>query len=221
MSQMALILSYYTQRPFQPVPHAEVVDWATAEWKRRTGNVFRDPDRAIRQLHQKGKLQKLGKGIYCYDPDLETNPDLEDFSAAQRAAILERDGKQCVICGATRESGAELHVDHIKPKDKGGRATMVNGQTLCAAHNNRKKNYGQTETGKKMFLRLFELAQQEDDAKLCEFIRDVLRTYEKHGINGHIIWNEPGDFAADRSREVTRSEQHGEQDGDREPDQCQ
>jgi len=197
MSQESLIFSYYQERPGQIVPHAEVVDWATAEWLKQTGKVFRDPDRAIRKLHQEGKLQKHGKGLYCYDPLLETTRDLEDFSSAQRAAILKRDGYRCVICGLGRENGVELQVDHIKPKDKGGRATIENGQTLCGMHNYRKKNYGQTETGKKMFLNLLGLAQAEGDAKLCEFIRDVLRTYERHGINGHIVWNEPGDFAVD------------------------
>ena len=197
MSQSDLIFSYYQRRPRQPIPHAEVVDWATAEWQRQTGKVFRDPDRAIRKLHQNGQLQKLGKGLYTYDPDLITDPDLEDFTAAQRSAILKRDGYHCVVCGLGPEHGRDLQVDHIKSKDRGGRATIENGQTLCAEHNYRKKNYGQTETGKKMFLRLLGLAQLEGDDKLCEFITDVLLTYERHGINGHIEWNRRGDFAAD------------------------
>ena len=196
-SQMELIFSYYRDHPRESIPHAEVVDWATSEWNRQTGKVFRDPDRSIRKLHQEGRLQKIAKGVYCYDPDLETDIELEDFTAAQRAAILERDGHRCVICGLGVGSGRELHVDHIKPKDKGGRATIENGQTLCSEHNMRKKNYGQTETGKKMFIRLLDLAREEHDAKLCEFIQDVLLTYERHGINGHIEWNGPGDFAAD------------------------
>ena len=196
-SQTELIFSYYQDRPREPIPHAEVVDWATNEWTRQTGKVFRDPDRSIRKLHQEGRLQKIRKGVYCYDPELVSDPQLEDFTAAQRAAILERDGHKCVICGLGAGSGRELHVDHIKPKDKGGRASVSNGQTLCSEHNMRKKNYGQTETGKKMFIRLLNLAQEERDSALCEFIQDVLLTYERHGINGHIEWNRPGDFAAD------------------------
>ncbi len=197
MSQQSLIFSYYEARPHQVIPHAEVVDWAVSEWQKQTGKVFRDPDRAIRKLHQEGKLLKHRKGEYCYDPDLVTDPDLEDFTERQKRAILRRDGYKCVVCGATKASGAELQVDHIKPKDKGGKATIANGQTLCGTHNYRKKNYGQTETGKKMFIRLLELAEEEHDADLCKFIRDVLCTYEEHGINGHIVWEKPGDFAAD------------------------
>ncbi len=195
ISQMELIFSYYRERPGRPIPHAEVVDWSTAEWAQQTGKVFRDPDRAIRKLHQEGKLQKLSKGVYCYDPTLEMDRELEDFTEQLKREILERDGYRCVICGLGRANGLEVAVDHIKPKDKGGRATLDNGQTLCGPHNNRKKNYGQTETGKKMFIRLFELAQRSDDEALCAFIQDVLRTYERHGINGHIEWAQPGDFA--------------------------
>ena len=49
LSQKALILSYYTKRSGKDVNHQDAVDWATAEWKRLTGKVFRDPDRAIRK----------------------------------------------------------------------------------------------------------------------------------------------------------------------------
>ena len=189
-SQSELIFSYYQARPNLPIAHAEVVDWATSEYQRMTGKVFRDPDRSIRKLHQEGRLQKLDKGVYAYDPTLEAQRDLEDFSASIKGEILRRDGYKCVICGLGRADGIELQVDHIKPKDKGGRATIENGQTLCSPHNFRKKNYGQTETGKKMFIRLLELAQRNEDSDLCAFLRDVLRTYERHGINGHIVWRD-------------------------------
>ena len=190
MSQTELIFSYYREHPWRVIPHAEVVDWATAEWQRQTGKVFRDPDRAIRKLHQEGKLQKHGKGLYCYDPELETTRNLEDFSEAQRQAILKRDGYRCVVCGVSSNSGIELQIDHIRPKDKGGRATIENGQTLCAMHNIRKRNLGQTETGKKMFIRLLDAARESGDMELCAFIRDVLLTYEQHGINSHIHWRD-------------------------------
>lgn len=190
MSQQDLMFSYYRARPGQAIRHADAVDWATEEWAKQTGKVFRDPDRAIRKLHQDGKLQKLGKGLYSYDPELEVSRMLEDFSPGNRQQILKRDGYKCVVCGASEAEGVELHVDHIKPKDKGGRATIENGQTLCAMHNFRKRNLGQTETGKKMFIRLYEVARNTGDGQLCAFIRDVLLTYEKHNVNGHIVWRD-------------------------------
>jgi len=70
----------------------------------------------------------------------------------------------------------------------GGKATIENGQTLRAQHNFIKKSLKQTETGKKMFIRLYDLAVKEKNKELKEFCADILETYEKYDINGHIIW---------------------------------
>lgn len=40
-----------------------------------------------------------------------------------------------------------------------------------------------------MFIRLYELAKQEGDEVMMKFCKDVLITYEKHNMNGHIEWN--------------------------------
>ena len=73
-------MEYFKNNPNRNISHPEIVDWATKEWKKRTGNVFRDPDRGIRKLHQAGYLIKVQKGIYRYDPTLVTQHKLEDFS---------------------------------------------------------------------------------------------------------------------------------------------
>jgi 5-methylcytosine-specific restriction endonuclease McrA len=112
----------------------------------------------------------------------------KNFTTVQKNEILKRDGYRCVMCGAGRENGVELHVDHIKPKDMGGLATIENGQTLCSQHNFLKKNLKQTETGKKMFIRLYELAKKENNQELQEFSKEILKTFEDFNINGHIEW---------------------------------
>ncbi|MBI5123567.1 HNH endonuclease [Candidatus Roizmanbacteria bacterium] len=186
--QKDLLIKFFKKNPNRDIKHPEVVDWVVSTYKKRTGKVFRDPDRAIRQLSQSGFLVKVSKGIYKYDPCEVHKRELEDFTAAQKEAILKRDGYKCVICGKGKKEGVDLQVDHIKPKDLDGEATIENGQTLCSQHNFIKKNLKQTETGKKMFIRLYELAKSESNEELKEFCADVLETYEKHNINGHIIW---------------------------------
>ena len=183
-------MEFYRKNPKRNIEHPEVVDWCTKQYKKRTGKIFRDPDRAIRSLHQKGFLQKITKGVYRYDPDFIQKRELEDFTQEQKDTILKRDGYRCVICGKGLTDGIELHVDHIKPKELGGEAAVENGQTLCAPHNIQKKKYKQTETGKKMFIRLYELAKKGGDQKLSCFCKDVLKTFEQHDINGHIEWEE-------------------------------
>lgn len=186
--QKELIIEFFKKNPNRDIEHPEVVDWVVATYKKRTGKVFRDPDRAIRQLAQSGFLIKIAKGVYKYDPDKAYKRELEDFTAAQKEAILKRDGYKCVICGRGKKDGVDLHIDHIKPKDFGGEATIENGQTLCSQHNFIKKNLKQTETGKKMFIRLYDLAKSENNKELMKFCADILETYEKYDINGHIIW---------------------------------
>ncbi len=53
--------------------------------------------------------------------------------------VLIESPKKCVICGLGIKDGVEIHADHIKPKDFGGKAEIENGQTLCAQHNFQKK----------------------------------------------------------------------------------
>lgn len=187
-TQSELLMEYYRARPGEDIPHSKVVDWATAEWRKRTGKVFRDPDRGIRKLHQEGELIKVQKGIYRYEPDRAQSKRLASFSSALKAEIMARDGHKCVICGKGKKEGMDLHVDHIRPMDLGGEATMENGQTLCSQHNMLKKNLKQTETGKKMFIRLHDLATSEGDETLQKFCKDILSTYDKYGMNSHIKW---------------------------------
>jgi len=60
--------------------------------------------------------------------------------AGVRWQVFERDDFKCVACGKSASDGAILHVDHIKPRSKGGRDTMDNYQTLCHLCNIGKSN---------------------------------------------------------------------------------
>lgn len=188
ITQAKLIMEFFEKNPNRDIPHPEIVDWATEEYRKRTGNIFRDPDRQIRQLHQKGLLQKIGKGIYRYDPIYVKQRELEDFTPTLKKAILERDNYRCVFCGRGIKEGVTLHVDHIKPKELGGKAILENGQTVCGQHNNLKKIFKQTETGKKAFIRLYELAKAENNKELMKFCSEILEVFQKNDINSHIEW---------------------------------
>jgi len=183
-----LIIDYFKAHPNQDTPHGPVVDWVETKYKEAYNKKPRDPWRAIRKLHEEGFLIKVKKGIYRYDPEFVNKRELDNFTEEQKRKILERDGYKCVICGKGKREGIELHVDHIKPKSLGGRATIENGQTLCSQHNFIKKSLKQTETGKKMFVQLYELAKKEGNQKLFNFCKDILEMYERHDINCHIVW---------------------------------
>lgn len=183
-----LLIEYFKKHPQQDMSHGPVVDWVEERYMKLYNKKPRDTWRSIRSLHEEGFLIKVKKGIYKYDPDAVKKRELEDFTPEQKVAILKRDDYKCVICGKGKKDGVELQVDHIKPRYLGGKATIENGQTLCAQHNFIKKHLKQTETGKKMFIRLYGLAKNEGNEDLKKFCAEILETYEKYNINSHIIW---------------------------------
>jgi len=183
----ALVLEYFQKHPNQDLPHGPVVDWVEKEYVKSSGAKPRDPWREIRKLHQEGKLIKVSKGVYRYDPSYILEVELLDFPPEIKEAIFRKDDYQCVVCGRGRKDGVEICADHIKPKDLGGSNTVDNGQTLCTEHNLLKKNYSQTEAGKRYFIKTYEKAIAIGDEKMVKFCREVFDVYDKHGINGHIL----------------------------------
>lgn len=39
-----------------------------------------------------------------------------------------------------------------------------------------------------MFIRMLESAKSANEKALIDFLEEVLEVYEKHNINGHIVW---------------------------------
>ena len=181
-----LVLEYFKMHPNENLEHRPVVDWVETERIRLGGTKPRDPWRAIRKLHEDGKLIKVGKGIYRYDPSYVQEVELFDFSPEIKEEIFKRDNYKCVVCGRGREDGVEICADHRRPKHLGGGNTLDNGQTLCTEHNLLKKNYSQTEAGKKYFIKIYEDAVNIGDEGLIEFCKQVFDAYNKHDINTHI-----------------------------------
>jgi len=193
ISQHEFVKKWFIENASRNVLHSESKKKLETSWQKKTGCRFEDVDRAIRKLCSSGFLIKIKKGVYRYDPSNAKQRFLHDFSGADKKFIKERDGYKCVICGLGPENGLELHVDHIKPKELGGTPDISNGQTLCARHNFIKKMHSQTETGKKMFIRLLEKLKTCDDPLKelhISFCRDILLVFQKYNINGHINWTD-------------------------------
>lgn len=53
------------------------------------------------------------------------------ISARKRLRIYERDGYECLTCGARKD----LTIDHVRPQSKGGSNEDSNLQTLCRSCN--------------------------------------------------------------------------------------
>lgn len=66
---------------------------------------------------------------------INTAAEREKMTAALRYDVIRRDGYRCRACGASVQSGAHLHVDHIIAVSRGGLTIPSNLQTLCTACN--------------------------------------------------------------------------------------
>lgn len=181
-----LIMEYFKKHPKIGLKHGPVVDWVEEQYLKLYNKKPRDTWRAVRKLHQEGKLIKVQKGIYKYDPDYVHRLKLYDFPSDIKKKIFERDKYRCVICGLGTKDGVEVCADHIIPRDRGGNNTLENGQTLCSRHNLIKKNYSQTEAGKRYFIKLYKKALKMNDKKMLKFCKDVFDVYNRHKINSHI-----------------------------------
>jgi len=181
-----LILEYFKKHPRKELRHGPVVDWVEREYLKLYNKKPRDPWREIRRLHQEGILIKVRKGIYKYDPNLTNKRELNEFPPEVKEKIFKRDNYRCVVCGRGIEDGVEIHADHKIPLDKGETNNVDNGQTLCSEHNLLKKNYSQTEFGKKFLIKLYKDALKNNDKKMIKFCREIFDIYDKYGINSHI-----------------------------------
>jgi hypothetical protein len=61
-----------------------------------------------------------------------TNRRKTNIPRGLRHEVFKRDNYTCVECGAKKEDGATLHVDHKIPVSKGGTDELDNLQTLCS-----------------------------------------------------------------------------------------
>ena len=186
--QAGIAFEYFLERPDVNVQHDDVVPWIEGMCHKRLGTNCKDPDRAIRKLHDMGLLIKVGKGIYRFEPNAIASHILEDFDESMKAAVKKRDNWRCVVCGLGEKDGVELQVDHITPRSKGGQATVDNAQTLCGSHNYRKNKLGQLEFGADMFRRLRKNAKAMSDAyadsdAVIRFCDEVLELYKKFGYD--------------------------------------
>jgi hypothetical protein len=193
ISQIEFVRSYFLQRPMVVISHVQAKADLETAYLTVMGKRLEDSDRAIRKLHGDGFLEKVAKGQYMYNPETSGKKVFDEFTQSEKNEILKRDGYKCVVCGLGRENGLDLHIDHIKPRSFGGPGTIENGQVLCAPHNFIKKNLNQTETGKKGFIRLLELVRSTPNdpaaSQLENFLLEVLGVYDKHGVDGHILWD--------------------------------
>ena len=75
---------------------------------------------------------KRVKLILMYNKPVKPKRKRTRIPRGMRHEVFKRDNYTCVECGARKEDGATLHIDHKIPVSKGGTDELDNLQTLCS-----------------------------------------------------------------------------------------
>lgn len=170
------IRDYFEENPNREITQEEVVTHVFKFFPNA-----RDPWRTTRKLYEEGFLVKVRRGVYKRIPGYQGEASEEPFPYHVKKQIFERDNYRCIVCGNGPHNGYEIHADHIKPRSKGGKNTLENGQTLCSEHNMMKKNYGTTDFLRRYCQKMLSIAQEIGDLKTEELFKDIRAVLDKHG----------------------------------------
>jgi len=130
-SQLDYIRDYFIVNSNKDLETTKIKGIIENKYLSETGKRFEDCDRGIRSLYQKGWLIKVRKGCYKYDPNYKSEDKTShDFPDKIKKQILKRDKYKCVVCKLGKKEGLDLQIDHIRPRDRGGKSTLENGQTI-------------------------------------------------------------------------------------------
>lgn len=196
ITQSSIVQDFFHKHPQQDLPVSQVVDWAQDEWERRTNSKLRNPSNILRSLLHKGYLAKPKRGYYRYEPDQVRNNRTQQFSTKQREEILDRDDNRCIVCGMGTREGEDIYVvkffeqacnatDNIK----NSKLKVEDAITLCGKHKNMwlaTKNKSPVHNSKSFFVTAYNQAINKSDKNTASFCNDIIKVYEKHGIDGHI-----------------------------------
>ena len=87
----------------------------------------------LRQQKNLGDINvKEIKLILLYNKPVKPKRRRTNIPRGMRHEVFKRDNYTCVECGAKKEEGATLHIDHKIPVSKGGTDELDNLQTLCS-----------------------------------------------------------------------------------------
>jgi hypothetical protein len=134
----------------QVVTSIEIRDAAgpgVSEWARRVRELRDEEGWPIVTHHDLIELKPGQYILKTYPPDKHATKFARGISARVRAAVLDRNGFTCQMCGLTpgeidpdTDRKVRLHVGHIVDKSHGGEDELSNLKTLCSTCNQGAKN---------------------------------------------------------------------------------
>jgi diadenosine tetraphosphate (Ap4A) HIT family hydrolase len=130
-------------------------------------------------------VQKRGLALWDYRL-LETDPIPDSL----RFQVLKGSGGRCALCGATKRD-RPLDVDHIIPRNRGGKHEPANLQVLCAKCNRSKRDQDMTDfrvESEALTTRDCVFCSRETAAKAVGENGSVFAIKDRHPVTqGHLL----------------------------------
>lgn len=155
----------------QPVLSAKAARLAEKAARRRAKKLARVQALERKLAAAKKPQPKTLPAPLPYQGDVTADAFLASFQWRQlRMKVLKHYGRRCMCCGASPDSGAVMHVDHIKPRRLFPKLALDFGnlQVLCHECNHGKGNWDHTDWRHE--------EEFEVDPSVREFIRDIARS---------------------------------------------
>ena len=149
-----------------------------SEWARRVRELRDEEGWPILTNNDSAALKP---GQYLLTGPPPAKPDVafaRGISAKLRAAVLDRNGFTCQMCGLTPgeidpETGRKvrLHLGHVKDKSLGGKDELSNLRALCSTCNQGAKNITSEKPGTIWLLSQIRRAGQDEQRSVYEWLR--------------------------------------------------
>ncbi|NQU39898.1 MAG: HNH endonuclease [Lentisphaerae bacterium] len=128
--------------------------------------------------HNDSSELKPGQYLLRDTPPTKTIPQFSrSISARLRAAVLDRNGFTCQMCGLapgetdpSTNRKVRLHIGHVKDKKLGGKDELSNLRTLCSTCNQGAKNITTEKPGVIWLLSQIRRAGQDEQRAVYEWL---------------------------------------------------
>ena len=206
-TQLDLLLAYFAMNPNRDITVAECVDWATVEWKKRTGGNLRYAGGGIRYLYRKRKIIRIKRGVYRFGAGAEKqrmqgNSKRDKLSVKHESAgklsttraenrkdggvnFYQQHESKCEICGLGKTESIAVYTElfTLNPESENPEFSLA----LCARHRITTRNvYDLIGKAFEHIIEMNDIANSTDENRFQFFTDELLSVAEKHGFNHHV-----------------------------------